>query len=199
MRSRRLDHSLELALKHLSELRVDFALIGGLAVTSHTEPRFTRDIDFAVAAGSDALAEQIVHSLVKFGYQIGATLEHTRSGQLATVRLTHAEEPRIFVDLLFASCGIEREIVQHARPLQVLGQTIKVATIGHLIATKILSESKSRTQDRTDLINLLKVAGGKDLKMARRALTLIEKRGFHRGKNLIKKLDHFLKRYGRSQ
>lgn len=36
------------------------ALVGGLAVSVRTEPRFTRDVDLAVAVGSDEEAERIV-------------------------------------------------------------------------------------------------------------------------------------------
>jgi len=36
------------------------ALVGGLAVSARTEPRFTRDLDFAIAVENDAEAESIV-------------------------------------------------------------------------------------------------------------------------------------------
>jgi hypothetical protein len=39
------------------------AVLGGLAVSVWTEPRFTRDIDVAVAVGTDADAERIVRQL----------------------------------------------------------------------------------------------------------------------------------------
>ena len=42
-----------------------FALIGGLAVSARSEPRFTRDADFAVSVGSDAEAED--DALVRAG------------------------------------------------------------------------------------------------------------------------------------
>ena len=42
---------------HLAHAGVRFALIGGLAVSARTEPRFTRDADLAVAVTSDAEAE----------------------------------------------------------------------------------------------------------------------------------------------
>ncbi len=43
---------------HLTESHVSFALVGGLAVSARTEPRFTRDADLAVALTSDAEAER---------------------------------------------------------------------------------------------------------------------------------------------
>ena len=36
---------------------IDTALVGGIAVSTRTEPRFTRDLDFAVAVADDAAAE----------------------------------------------------------------------------------------------------------------------------------------------
>ena len=41
----------------LREVTGHLALIGGLAVSARTEPRFTRDADLAVAVTSDAEAE----------------------------------------------------------------------------------------------------------------------------------------------
>ena len=42
---------------------MSFALIGGLAVSARTEPRFTRDADFAVALAGDAEAEALMNAL----------------------------------------------------------------------------------------------------------------------------------------
>jgi hypothetical protein len=56
--------SLESALHRiaagLARSHVDFALVGGLAVSVRTEPRFTRDADRAVAVTSDAEAEALI-------------------------------------------------------------------------------------------------------------------------------------------
>jgi len=80
--------SLEAALRRiqadLTEAKVAFALIGGLAVSARTEPRFTRDADLAVAIGSDAEAEALIHNLRARGYGIEAILEQEAVGRLAT-------------------------------------------------------------------------------------------------------------------
>lgn len=51
--------SLEAVLRRidadLREAAVSFALVGGLAVSVRTEPRFTRDADLAVAVTSESL------------------------------------------------------------------------------------------------------------------------------------------------
>jgi hypothetical protein len=96
-----------------------YALVGGLAVSARAEPRLTRDVDLAIAAASDDAAEAIVRALASRGYQVATVLEHTGTGRLATVRL-RAPDDRILVDLLFASCGIESEIVAAAELLEIL-------------------------------------------------------------------------------
>jgi hypothetical protein len=63
---------LGVALQRISEglqrASVPFALVGGLAVSVPAEPRFTRDIDLAVAVAGDVEAEAwCVASRVKVG------------------------------------------------------------------------------------------------------------------------------------
>ncbi len=183
--------SLEGALRRIStELtgaHVPFALVGGLAVSVRTEPRFTRDADLAVALATDAEAEALIHSLRTRHYGIEAVVEQEAVGRLATVRLTlSGESGAPVVDLLFASSGIESEVVADAEPIDLLPQlTIGVARIGHLIALKILSrDDVRRPQDLVDLRALLRVASPGELTRARQALTLIAARGYHRGRDL---------------
>jgi hypothetical protein len=47
----------------LTELGARFALVGGLAVSAWGEPRYTRDVDLAVAVDMDEEAERLVHAL----------------------------------------------------------------------------------------------------------------------------------------
>jgi hypothetical protein len=165
-----------------------YALIGGLAVSARTEPRFTRDVDWAVAVRNDAEAESVVHSLVQAGYSILMTVEQDETHRLATVRLLPPGEPQtgIVADLLFASSGIEPELVAAADALEILpGVVVPVAKVGHLIALKVLSVAPSRPQDSADLRALVTVAEVSDLELARQALALIEARGFARGKMLV--------------
>lgn len=54
----------------LHELDRRFALIGGLAVSVRAEPRFTRDVDFAVAVTDDKDAEKLVSQLQPVGYRV---------------------------------------------------------------------------------------------------------------------------------
>lgn len=91
----------------LSDCGRQFALVGGLAVSMRSEPRFTKDVDLAVSVADDADAEQVVHSLLQIGYSVLASLEQIATGRLATIRLRPpVEGSEIVVDLLFASCEI---------------------------------------------------------------------------------------------
>jgi len=52
----RLEAALRAIALDLERVRTAWALVGGLAVSARAEPRFTRDIDLAVAAARDAEA-----------------------------------------------------------------------------------------------------------------------------------------------
>jgi Nucleotidyl transferase AbiEii toxin, Type IV TA system len=191
--------SLEAALRQihadLTEAQVSFALIGGLAVSARTEPRFTRDADLAVALASDAEAETLIRELQARGYRIEAVVEQDAAGRLATVRLTRSSEPRgPVIDLLFASSGIEREVVTDAEPIELLRNlTIGVARTGHLIALKVLSrDDVTRPQDLADLRALLRVASSAELARARQSIALIAARGYHRGRDLVSEMNTLL-------
>lgn len=181
------------AKKALEALGVEWALIGGLAVSARSEPRFTRDVDFAVAIATDRDAEAIVRDLLKEGYRVLIILEQETTERLATVRLQPpgGEEHGVILDLLFASSGIEPEIVQAASWIEVFPEIeLPVATTGHLLALKVLArDDERRPQDVIDIRALLEVATEGDVVTAKRALSLIMERGFHRNRDLLAELE----------
>lgn len=170
-----------------------FALIGGFAVSARAEPRFTRDVDLAVAAVDDAAVEALIQVLTARGYRLVSTVEQTAARRLATARLISPAAPDedLLVDLLFASSGVEPEIVAAAEPLEVLtGLVIPVAHTGHLLALKLLArDDDTRPQDAADLRALLAVANPAEIDLARDTVALIHDRGFARGRDLIAALD----------
>ena len=101
----------------LRDLARRFALVGGLAVSARTEPRLTRDADLVVLVTGDRDAEALVHDLQGRGWRVTTAIEQDVAGRLATVRLAlaGADVRGAVVDLLFASSGIEPEIVGEAR------------------------------------------------------------------------------------
>lgn len=87
-----------------------------------TEPRLTRDADLAVPVNDAHEAEALVRALQGRGWQVVAAVEQEAVRRLATVRLAAAGEDArgAVVDLLFASSGIEPEIVAAAEAVDVV-------------------------------------------------------------------------------
>lgn len=190
---------LEALARMLSRLRgrgAHAALLGGLAVSVWTEPRFTRDVDLAVAVRSDADAERLVQDLIGAGYRLLTTVEQTSAGRLATARVLPPGESEegLIVDLLFASSGIEPEIVGAAAEMDIgAGIPVPVARVGHLVALKLLAQDDvTRPQDALDLHALKSVLDAAEEQRARDACELIVRRGFHRGRDLRALLDAYL-------
>lgn len=192
-----LQEALQQVLQHLEEKGAAVALLGGLAVSVWTEPRFTRDVDLAVAVVSDAEAEGIIHHLQQRGYRVLATVEQTANDRLATARILPPGESvdGMVVDLLFASSGIEPEIVGAALEADVGASTlVKVVRAGHLVALKLLAhDPDSRPQDGLDLRALRDALNAEELALARDACALIEARGYARGRDLSKLLQQFIR------
>lgn len=191
--------ALEQALIRLSAdlqaLGIQWALVGGMAVSFRAEPRTTQDVDVAIAVSGDREAERISRDLTMRGYrplEIQPFLENA-DGRLNAARLLapSVRGPEVIgVDLLFASSGIEGEIVAAAEVREVTpGLYVPVARIGHLIALKVLA---GRDKDRSDARSLLQRAVPEDLQLARESLDRIERRGLHRGKDLQGELARLL-------
>lgn len=184
--------------KDLRALRCRWALIGGLAVSARTEPRTTKDIDIAVAVGSDLEADSLIRDLQARGYAFLPEefhFHHTVHDRVATIRLVSPGLPgaQAIVDLLFASSGIEPEVVAAAEPVEVYpGFRVLVATTGHLLALKVLAAGPRRLQDFTDLQALAAHASAAERVRARLAVELISERGYDGGKNLQVELEKVL-------
>lgn len=192
-----LEAALRDAVKALDDLRVGFALIGGLALATWAEPRITRDIDLAVAVDSDQQAESVTYGMRDRGYELLTLIDHAPTGRLGTVRMRWPGPLPVLTDLLFASSGIEPEIVAAART-RPIGEDLvgPVACPGHLVAMKLLSRNpEHRWQDHGDLIALAEVLEAEDVETAAEAAGLIVERGFHRDRDLPALLDEYLEAF----
>jgi predicted nucleotidyltransferase len=173
-------------------------LVGGLAVSVRAEPRFTRDVDLAVAVEDDSQAEALVGDLRRAGYEALETVEQEATQRFATARLLPpgGGTGGIVVDLLFASSGIEREVVSSAELLEVLpGLEVPVAGLPELIALKLLArDDDTRPQDAADLVVLFSLATTEDLEAVRRLVRLIESRNYHRGRDLLGDLERLARK-----
>lgn len=185
------------ATRDLRDLGQRWALVGGLAVSARAEPRTTRDVDLVVAVSGDSQAEKLVLALRARGYTLVEHLEQDAAGRLATVRFIAPgeDEEGVLVDLLFASSGVEPEIVAQAEELEITaGIALPIATTGHLIALKLLArDDRFRPQDFDDLKALLREASPEDVSLAKEALQLIIERGYNRGRgDLLEQLEQLV-------
>lgn len=204
-----IDASLPTALAGLADdlraIRVRWCLVGGLAVGARAEPRTTRDIDVAVAVAGDSEAETVVTLLRNRGYVLDVVLEHKDRDRFLAARLwMPARLHSVRADVMFASTGIEPEIVAAAELLEVFpGVQIPLATVGHLLAMKVVALRKDRLQERPqdfgDIRELLRVSTAADRKLTRESLTLIVDRGFERGKDLLADWEEQLEDFQASQ
>jgi hypothetical protein len=80
-----------MAAADLDAIGARWAVIGGLAVAFRAEPRFTKDVDLAVAVADDAEAEGIVNRLQVRGYALASLVEQDYVNRLATARLVRPE------------------------------------------------------------------------------------------------------------
>ncbi len=170
----------------LESLGRQCALVGGLAISVVAEPRLTRDADVAVTVADDLDAEGLIRQLTNMGYSVLAIVEQQQTGRLSTVRLQHRQSSGVVTDLLFASSGIEPEVVGAARGLTIIpGLELPVARVGHLIAMKLLSrDDRGRPNDADDLRALRQIADDDDWRLAAEGVALIMERGYGRDRTL---------------
>jgi lambda repressor-like predicted transcriptional regulator len=115
------------------------------------------------------------------GFSIRQLFE--RDGQfLSTIRTTHRAAPRILVDFLICSSGIEPDIVRDARPARCADIVCKVAQPWHLIAMKVLA---GRPKDLPDLHDLIRGTAAGDRRRARSALKKMMKNNAAPGRDLL--------------
>lgn len=191
------EQALAAICKELVDRGRRFALVGGLAVSVRAEVRFTRDVDLVVLVEDDSEAESLIYELRSAGYSAIASVEHDTRHRLSTVRLM--SPLGVKVDLLFASSGIERQIVDRATPVDFgAAGAVPVANAEELLAMKVLSMTDTRLQDRIDAQRLLQFAPELDLSIVRDHLARITERGYAREQDLEAKLAAVLRDVGRA-
>ena len=166
--------------------------MGGLGASAYVEPRTTKDIDVVVSVENEQQADSVKDFLISKGYANPQLLMHAAPTRRMGWRvfIPPSREASIPLDILVAACGIEKEIVASAITIEILpGLSLPVASLGHLIAMKVLSQdSFERLQDRVDLIALLRNATEQDRAIVEHSLKEIASLGFSGGRDLLVEL-----------
>lgn len=176
----------------LHQSGVAWCLVGGLGTSVYVEPRTTKDIDILVSVPDEAQGDNLKDLLLTKGYTSPQILMHTTPTRRMGWRvfIPPSREASIPLDILVSACGIENEIVASSTAIEILpGLSLPVASLGHLIAMKVLSQNPfERLQDRVDLLALLRNATEQDRAVVERSLEDIANRGFSGGRNLVAEL-----------
>ena len=176
----------------LHQSGVKWCLVGGLGTSVYIEPRTTKDIDVVVSVSGEEQSGRLKDFLLSRGYINPQLLMHSSPTRHTGWRvfIPSSREASIPLDILVAACGIEKTIVASAITIEILpGLSLPVASLGHLVAMKVLSQNSfERLQDRVDLLALLRSATEQDRITAAHALREISHVGFAGGRDLVAEL-----------
>lgn len=120
------------------QLRIGYALSGGLAAMYYGRPRFTEDVDFVAVSGHQQIFEQNPQAMRQF-----------RFDPACTWKLYH--ESGVEIDIW--KDEFSDQIVGRAVPATLAGRTVNVAEVHDLIAMKLRA---ARLQDDSDIAEILK-------------------------------------------
>jgi hypothetical protein len=127
---------------------VSYALIGGIAASFRSQPRFTRDIDFLVQVPQIVLPRLLddLHGR-GFDFDTVATIAEWTHHHMVTLSY-HG----VRIDWLKPIIPAYLHILQHATDETWLDRPIRIASADGLILLKLLA---FRTQDQLDIENLV--------------------------------------------
>jgi len=142
--------------------KVEFVLLGGLAVNVWGVPRTTHDVDFEVQLPRPELA-RLLEAFRREGFTVPEA--HARgfvddvAGNPLVKLLWWAGDKAVDVDLFLVEGPFLRQVFERRVPTEVLGKPCSVASAADVILLKLLSW---RDRDRVDIENILLVQGVPD-------------------------------------
>ena len=140
----------EAVVQRLRTERIDYALIGGVALAFYANPRFTQDIDLLVPPVSVGSLTRILKELGYFESAIPGTFVSTEMTLHRFLRIEGSDQ--MLIDVLVAGSPRHLEIIARAEEARDdRGDTVRVAARADLIWLKSLRNSK---QDQADIARL---------------------------------------------
>jgi hypothetical protein len=167
MAKRRSEPSRRLPIEPLPDLlrwwkaeRISGAIIGGLAVSLHSLPRATEDIDAAIRI-EDADIGDFVRRGKKFGFLSRDPSPETLAARSRVILMRH-EPSGINLDLSIA--GSQLFAIENAQRIRVGRRLVPVMSLEDLIILKVVA---GRPIDKTDVIHLIEFYPDLDLERVR--------------------------------
>lgn len=147
-------------LRHLSEVGVDFLVIGGVAVYLQGYARFTKDLDIVYATNAANL-ERLAEVLVELGARLRGIAEDVPfvpdARTLKRTTILTLDTPMGSIDLLVDPAGADRyeAMRERADVVDLDGATFRVVALEDLLSIK---RAAGRPQDIADIDALLTVS-----------------------------------------
>jgi len=138
-------------VREFQKKKVRFAVVGGLAMAFHDEPRFTRDIDILLHSEDE---EKMVSAMISLGYFESAKPWKFRNTPIVLRRFvtTHGEE-FVPVDILVGIAKRIDAMVDNAEKQPWSRGQVRVATKDDIIKLK---KGRGSDQDKVDIKKLKK-------------------------------------------
>lgn len=151
--------------KKFNEIKLDYIIVGGLAVNLHGVPRMTYDIDIMIKLTKENM-KKIINQLKRWGYRLKIPLYEKdlfkfnklkklmKKKNLKAISFYHENMPIAEIDLVIHSPFPYQRLKKNAVFFDIYGEKIPVINIHDLIYIK--SRSK-RKQDIADVESLKKI------------------------------------------
>jgi hypothetical protein len=136
-------------VKAFRKRKIRFAVVGGLAMAFHDEPRFTRDIDLLLHSGDE---EKAAPAMAALGYFESSPPWRFRKTPIMLHRFVKTQgEEFLPVDILVGMTKKIDAIVDHAVNEPWARSTVRVATKADIIKLK---KGRGSDQDKVDIRKL---------------------------------------------
>lgn len=138
-------------VKAFRKRKMRFAVVGGLAMAFHDEPRFTRDIDILIHSEDE---EKLIGAMTTLGYFESAKPWRFSKAPIVLRRFVKMqEEDFVPVDILVGQTKRINEIVDNAIDQRWSKGKVPVATKDDIIKLKM---GRGSDQDKVDIRRLKK-------------------------------------------
>ncbi|MFH0764621.1 MAG: nucleotidyltransferase [Candidatus Omnitrophota bacterium] len=174
----------------LSKQKIDYAILGGIAVFIYGEPRLTSDVDVNIALDKDDI-RKFLKDGKRYGFApaIPGALRTGKTMGVIPMKFSKGKVSGLF-DFILAENILELNAIKRARTKKIGPVSMKVVTPEDLVIHKITSR---RARDFEDIPGILIRQKGKlDLKYINKWLKMIDK--IHTGLNLYKKFASLLRK-----
>jgi hypothetical protein len=140
--------ALDEAIAAMDDCAVSYALIGGIAASYRSQPRFTKDLDFLVQVPQVDLP-RLLEDLRRRGFEFDTV---ATIGEWTRHHMVTLSYHGIRIDWLKPLIPAYLHILQRATDETWLDRPIRIASVEGLILLKLLA---FRTQDQVDIENLV--------------------------------------------